>query len=85
MDEFASIARCHGATVDAVRATEIDEDTFRSDLVASVASSRAPYMVASFSRAPLGQTGDGHFSPIAGCGPSVKHAPAPCFWVVGAP
>lgn len=70
MDEFASIARCHGATVDMVRAVEIDEDAFRADLIASVASSRAPYLVASFSRAPLGQTGDGHFSPIAGCAAS---------------
>ncbi|KAL1496238.1 hypothetical protein AB1Y20_016201 [Prymnesium parvum] len=66
MEQFASIARCHGASVRLVRAVDVDEPSFRAAVRAAVASPRAPYLVASFCRAALGQTGDGHFSPIGG-------------------
>lgn len=66
MDEFAGIARCHGASVQCTRASEVDVDTFRQHVIEAVSTPRPPLMAVSFARAPLGQTGDGHFSPIAG-------------------
>ena len=66
MDDVAAVARCHGTAVEAVRATDVSLDAFREQVVASVASPAPPYLVATFSRSVLGQTGDGHFSPIAG-------------------
>ena len=65
MDDVAAVARCHGTAVE-VRATDVSLDAFREQVVASVASPAPPYLVATFSRSVLGQTGDGHFSPIAG-------------------
>ncbi|KAL3926213.1 MAG: hypothetical protein SGPRY_003401, partial [Prymnesium sp.] len=69
IEQFASIARCHGACVKIVRAANIDEHAFRQDVIAAASSTTAPYLVASFSRSTLGQTGDGHFSPIGGYDP----------------
>ena len=66
MAEFMSIGRCHGATIEAVRASDTSEDSFRSVVRAVVSSPQPPVLIASFSRSPLGQTGDGHYSPIAG-------------------
>ena len=45
------------------------EDPFlaqlRADVVQSSSTPSAPVLVASYSRAAIGQTGDGHFSPLA--------------------
>jgi len=41
-------------------------DEFREDVMVSCASSHGPIVIVSYSRKGLGQTGDGHFSPIAG-------------------
>lgn len=66
MDEFAGIGRCHGAAISCTRASDVNVDTFRQHVIATVSSASPPLMAASFSRATLGQSGDGHFSPIAG-------------------
>ena len=73
MDEFAGIARCHGAVVECTRASEGGVDAFREQVIEAVSSPSAPLLAASFSRAPLGQTGDGHFSPIAGYDAATDH------------
>ena len=73
MEEFTSIGRCHGATVEGIRASDVSEDEFRKDLIGVVTSARPPILVSTFSRAPLGQTGDGHYSPIAGYDAETDH------------
>lgn len=73
MEQFVCIARCHGALARPIRAADTDVATFRQHVVAAVSTPSAPYLVASFSREVLGQTGDGHFSPIAGYDPQSDH------------
>jgi glutathione gamma-glutamylcysteinyltransferase len=61
-DTFACLARCH-ASVDVKRANEFTLEEFEKD-IEQVTSSTDQFLVLSFSRKTLGQTGDGHFSPI---------------------
>ncbi|RYG68022.1 hypothetical protein EON64_06125 [archaeon] len=66
--EFESLARCHGVKISAQRVSlEDDLGAFRQ-LVKQVSSSdhASQFLVANFSRQALGQTGDGHYSPIGG-------------------
>ncbi|KAJ3020522.1 UNVERIFIED_CONTAM: hypothetical protein HDU68_010145 [Siphonaria sp. JEL0065] len=67
-NEFASLARCNGLTVEAKRNVSLDE--FKRDLKAVCSGQgeggQHQQMVVSFSRKVLHQTGDGHFSPV-GC------------------
>jgi hypothetical protein len=62
--QFATLARCNGLHVQAKRADQVSEHTFIRD-VDSVCRGQDTHMVISFSRAALGQTGEGHFSPIS--------------------
>jgi glutathione gamma-glutamylcysteinyltransferase len=62
-DEFACLARCNGVVVDAFRTDLTTEEHFRSAVVAAT-TQRELHCVVSFSRQMLGQTGQGHFSPI---------------------
>lgn len=72
LSEFACLARCNGlsakVTSPSLAATKIDEEqcieAFRADLRA--AAKGKGFLALSFSRKALGQTGDGHFSPIGG-------------------
>lgn len=64
LEELATIARCNGAHVDAVFAEVSSEATFRAALERTVRS-RDEALVLSYSRAVLGQTGMGHYSPVA--------------------
>ncbi|KAG0265891.1 hypothetical protein BG011_003816 [Mortierella polycephala] len=63
-NQFNCLARCH-AKVIAKRADRYTIQEFRRDIQA-VSCSDESHMVLSFSRAALGQTGSGHFSPIGG-------------------
>eukprot|EP00622_Pseudochattonella_farcimen_P002825 FR737858.1.p1 GENE.FR737858.1~~FR737858.1.p1 ORF type:complete len:298 (+),score=24.31 FR737858.1:65-958(+) len=65
LDEFQEIAHAHGATAPVFRPGIIDEDVFRRDIIRSVSGNQG-HMVVSFWRPALGQTGTGHFSPVAG-------------------
>jgi glutathione gamma-glutamylcysteinyltransferase len=65
LQEFACLARCNGLAVRKSLAENIEKEEFINDLKASC-SSEESMMVISFSRSTLGQTGDGHFSPIGG-------------------
>ncbi|OBZ90008.1 Glutathione gamma-glutamylcysteinyltransferase [Choanephora cucurbitarum] len=61
-DNFACLAKCH-CDVQVNRAFDFSFEKFKRD-VEMVTSDSDKFMVISFSRKVLGQTGDGHFSPI---------------------
>jgi glutathione gamma-glutamylcysteinyltransferase len=71
--EFEALAKCHEVSISSYRASRLDDidgqqrglEKFR-DIVASTShsSSAKAFVVCNFSRPHLGQTGDGHFSPI---------------------
>ncbi|KAF9132198.1 hypothetical protein BGW39_000633 [Mortierella sp. 14UC] len=63
-NQFSCLARCH-AKVSAKRADRTTIEQFRQD-IQQVCTSDQVHMVLSFSRAALGQTGSGHFSPVGG-------------------
>jgi len=65
-DELACLASCNGASARATRAEESSESALRAAIEASSRSSASPVLIASYSRRILGQTGGGHFSPLAG-------------------
>eukprot|EP00002_Diphylleia_rotans_P040137 TRINITY_DN9461_c0_g1_i3.p1 TRINITY_DN9461_c0_g1~~TRINITY_DN9461_c0_g1_i3.p1 ORF type:complete len:489 (+),score=67.39 TRINITY_DN9461_c0_g1_i3:68-1534(+) len=61
--EFSCLARCNGAHVREYRGEESSEEQFRQHVIEATTKERV-HLVTSFSRKALGQTGDGHFSPI---------------------
>lgn len=71
-----SFYRCNGAEAVPYRHDELTEEEFR-DIVSRVCSSGGgkdgdtsrEILVANYSRAKLGQTGSGHFSPVGGYHP----------------
>ncbi|KAF8954686.1 hypothetical protein BGZ46_002843 [Entomortierella lignicola] len=63
-NQFWCLAKCHAEVV-AKPAENHTLEEFRRD-VQTIASSEGSHIVLSFSRAALGQTGSGHFSPIGG-------------------
>ena len=62
-DEWLCVCRCQGIDVDAKRAEESSVEELRERVKASCAGSHSVLCV-SYSRAALGQSGDGHYSPI---------------------
>lgn len=73
--EFESLARCHGVRISAhpVCSSKLGDcaehpiDRFRDEVRRLSSSSTASsFLVTNFSRKHLGQTGDGHYSPIGG-------------------
>ena len=62
--EFSCLARCNGLDVK-VHSAPMSIDDFRKD-VRAVSRSSNTFMALSYSRKSLGQTGDGHFSPVGG-------------------
>ncbi len=87
LPRFACLARCNGATAAVRHAGERDADALRADIAAAAAG--GPPVVVSFGRAALGQTGDGHYSPVGGWHPEkdlvlvldVARFKYPPFWV----
>lgn len=71
--ELACLARCNGLRVVSRRADTVSRETFLADLK-RVSASEDMHMVVSFSRKTLGQTGDGHFSPIGAYHPGKNQA-----------
>lgn len=66
LSEFICLARCNGVLTDDVRAdARLSLDAFRGIVKRSCATSNE-IVVLNYSRKVLGQTGDGHFSPIGG-------------------
>lgn len=66
-DQFGCLATCHSLAVEEHR-YEAGEEAFMQFLNACRRTATEPgvHLVASFSRASLRQSGDGHFSPIGG-------------------
>ena len=67
LTEFGTLAEQNGAKVRVLRPEQTNEEAFRQEVIRSASSADAsgPYCVVAFARRTLGQTGDGHFSPIA--------------------
>lgn len=63
-DEFVCLAKCNGLQVVAKRADQVSKEEFIDDIKSVTSGKHEQHMVVSFSRKTLGQTGDGHFSPI---------------------
>ena len=72
-EELLFLAECNGAHVQAFRASHSSLSKFRT-AVHAAASRTDIHLVASFSRAVMGQTGCGHYSPIAGYHPQTDMA-----------
>src|SRR5881394_4428695 len=66
LDELTCLARCNGATARVSRAGEQSADALREAVRGAATAPRGPVVVAGYARNLLGQTGGGHFSPIAG-------------------
>lgn len=65
LDEVACLAACNGAEALVFDAEPDREHAFRDALLHSARAPAGPFVVANYSRAVLGQTGSGHFSPLA--------------------
>lgn len=64
LHRFACLARCNGATAAVRYGDEAPAGQLRADIAAAAAG--GPPVIVSFGRAALGQTGEGHYSPIGG-------------------
>jgi glutathione gamma-glutamylcysteinyltransferase len=63
--EVACLARCNGVRATLTYASDGGVDALRAN-VAEAARSSGSVVIAGYARGPLGQTGGGHFSPLAG-------------------
>lgn len=63
--ELSCLARCNGVDTLTRYASDADEEALRSDITLAARASSA-VLIASYSRKALGQSGGGHFSPVAG-------------------
>ena len=66
LDELACLAGCNGATARVTRAEASTASDLRAAVEAASRASSGRVLIASYSRVVLGQTGTGHYSPIAG-------------------
>ncbi|EPZ35810.1 Phytochelatin synthase domain-containing protein [Rozella allomycis CSF55] len=86
--EFKCLAHCNGLQVSSFHPSESSLEQFRAAIAATCQSSEQ-HLVVSFGRKSLGQTGDGHFSPIAAYSREhdsvlvleVARFKYPCYWV----
>ena len=70
-DTFASLAKCQGLGVEATRGSDSTVDEFRK-VVKRICTSLSPsdcthptsFLIVSYTRKVIGQTGTGHFSPV---------------------
>jgi glutathione gamma-glutamylcysteinyltransferase len=64
--QLGCLARCNGASAETLYADAQPLDALRQDVIGAMQSAGGLVVVAAYSRRVLGQTGDGHFSPLAG-------------------
>ena len=69
LEQFACLASCNALDVTITRPNQTTLEDFR-DTIKRMSAQEHEIMVASYSRAVLGQTGTGHFSPIGGYDPT---------------
>ena len=65
MLELACLARCNGAEALVKHPGQGTLESLREDVLRSCRATDGPFLIASYSREALGQTGSGHFSPLA--------------------
>lgn len=63
LDEFCCLARCNGAAAAAVRGADLG--AFRATVVACARDAATGFLCLNYDRGVLGQSGAGHFSPVA--------------------
>jgi len=63
--EVACLAECNGASATLRHAEVGGEAAFREALARTVRAPAGPFLIANYDRGVLGQTGTGHFSPLA--------------------
>ena len=73
LDEFACLARCNGANAEVFRPDTCSLADLRAAITTAARSAVDPAMIVSYDRRALGQTGDGHFSPVGGYHASSDH------------
>ncbi len=73
LEEFACLARCNGALAEVFRPDAHTLADFRAAIAAAAGSAVDPAMIVSYERRSLGQTGDGHFSPVGGFDAASDH------------
>ena len=66
LDEVACLARCSGAKVALHRPGSGGVEHFRAHVIEIATGDEPAVLIVNYSRRTLGQTGDGHFSPIGG-------------------
>ena len=67
LEEFACLARCNGVEASVTKGVDITLDAFRKLILRCCSEGElvAGFLVLNYNRAVLGQTGTGHFSPVA--------------------
>jgi glutathione gamma-glutamylcysteinyltransferase len=65
LDEVVCLARCSGASVSVHRPPLEDAGALREHLLEATTVGDGPVVLVNYSRRAVGQTGEGHFSPIA--------------------
>lgn len=66
LPQLVCLARCNGALATLRRADESSVDDLRGAIVRAATTAGEPHLIVSYARSALGQTGEGHFSPIGG-------------------
>jgi phytochelatin synthase len=66
MSQLRCLARCNGADVESFAANKSTLTELREHVIAASRGADGPHLIAAYSRRALGQTGDGHYSPIGG-------------------
>lgn len=66
LDELACLARCNGARAEVERGGDHPLAGFRGQVARMAGTADGSRLLASYARGVLDQTGDGHFSPVAG-------------------
>ncbi|MCC6552623.1 MAG: phytochelatin synthase [Polyangiaceae bacterium] len=69
MPDLVCLARCNGARATLHQADRASLDALREDVRAACSTPGEPHLVAAYSRGVLGQTGEGHYSPVGGYHP----------------
>jgi glutathione gamma-glutamylcysteinyltransferase len=68
LDQAACLGSCNGINVHLLRSGTFTLQEFR-DSISECTVSGTEHLIVSYSRPVLGQTGDGHFSPVGGYHP----------------
>lgn len=66
MSQLRCLARCNGAEVESFAADRTTLGELREHVIEASRGVDGPHLIAAYSRRTLGQTGDGHYSPIGG-------------------